>query len=300
MMNIVAVVVTYNRLALLKKCVQAVIEQTRKPDSIIVINNGSTDGTEEWLAGQPVITYTQANNGGAGGFSEGIKRAYNHQADWIWVMDDDTIPQHNTLEKLLAPLEELKENQEDIGFLCSNILWTDGNAHAMNLTYQLHDKHKLAKLPLAGKKELPFIQFGTFVSMLISSKAVEKIGLPIKEYFIWNDDVEYTKRIVNSGMAGLAVKDSIAIHETPINNMSSVFKDSHVHLWKYSYGMRNELYTKLLHQGKLHFWATWIHRMFVMPFRILLNRKSHRWPFIKMIWQTSLKALFFHPELERA
>jgi rhamnopyranosyl-N-acetylglucosaminyl-diphospho-decaprenol beta-1,3/1,4-galactofuranosyltransferase len=55
-MKIIAVIVTFNRLSLLKKCISAVTQQSRKPDEIIVINNGSTDGTESWLSQQP-LTY---------------------------------------------------------------------------------------------------------------------------------------------------------------------------------------------------------------------------------------------------
>jgi GT2 family glycosyltransferase len=298
-MKIIAVIVTYNRLELLKKCVNAVKEQTRKPDSIIVINNGSTDGTGEWLAEQSVFTYTQKNEGGAGGFSSGINQAYSYGANWIWLMDDDTIPQVSALEELLLALNKLDPQHNKVGFLSSSVLWTDGNIHEMNRTYPLKDKKKLANLSLTSKAALPLIQFGTFVSMLLSSKAVEKVGLPIKEFFIWSDDVEYSKRIIDSGLAGAAVKSSIAIHETPVNHISNVFKDSHTHIWKYKYGLRNELYTKRYHIGELQFWITWVHRMFIMPFRIAVNRKNHRWPFIKVIWQTSLKAIYFRPHIEK-
>ncbi len=299
-MKVIAVIVTYNRLQLLKKCLTAVSGQSTIPDEIIVVNNGSTDNTQEWLSGQPVTTYNQENMGGAGGFSFGIKEAYAHNADWIWVMDDDTIPARTALEKLLDRLAALGPRQNEVGFLCSNVRWTDDSTHEMNRTYLLTDKTKLAMLPLADNVDLPFVQFGTFVSMLISARAVEKVGLPIKEYFIWNDDVEYSKRMIRSGFAGLAVEDSVALHETPINHISSVFKDTHAHLWKYRHGMRNELFTKLSHEGNLSFWTTWVHRMFIMPFRIAINRKDHRWPFVKLIWKTSIEAMFFRPVIEYA
>ena len=78
-----AIVVTYNRLSLLKECIHGILSQTKKADNIIVINNQSTDGTGEWLATQPVTTITQENKGGAWGFFTGIKSAYESGADWI-------------------------------------------------------------------------------------------------------------------------------------------------------------------------------------------------------------------------
>lgn len=299
-MKIIAVIVTYNRLGLLKKCLKAVQEQTRKPDQIIVVNNGSTDDTEEWLSGQSVTTYTQENKGGAGGFSYGINVAYGKGADWIWVMDDDTIPQNNALEELEIVLNQLGNQQEKVGFLCSNVLWTDGSSHEMNQTHLLKDQQKLAKFSFVNKFNFPLVQFSTFVSMLLSAKAVAKVGLPIKEFFIWCDDVEYSKRIINSGLAGIAVKNSLITHETPTNNQSNVFKDPQSSIWKFNYGLRNEMFTKRLHEGEFSFWKTWVHRMFIMPFRIALNRKNHRWDYIKIVWKTSLDAVFFRPNIEKA
>jgi len=297
-MKIIAVIVTYNRLELLKKCLTAVAAQSRAADAVIVVNNGSTDDTAEWLSKQDLIIHHLSNIGGAGGFSYGINAAYKAGADWIWLMDDDTIPEIDTLEQLVATLNDLDSSIEGVGFLSSQVLWTDGNTHEMNRTYRLTDPRKLNQLSISASDNYQLIQFGTFVSMLVSAKAVAAVGLPIKEFFIWADDVEYSKRIIKHGLAGVAVKQSIALHETPINHISSVFKDTHLNLWKYKYGLRNELFTKRLHEGELRFWVTWVHRMFILPFRILVNRKSHRWPFMKVVWQTTIDSLSFKPVIE--
>ncbi len=299
-MKVVAVIVTYNRLGLLKKCLQAVYKQTRKPDEIIVINNGSTDDTLNWLLTQPVIIYTQENQGASGGFYSGINMAYSHYADWMWLLDDDTIARDDTLQQLLSALNKLGPDQENVGFLASLVLWTDGNIHNMNRTHLLTDQKRLSKFSFDRKIEFPFIQWGTFVSMLLSAKAVEKAGLPIKDFFIWSDDAEYSKRITGSGLAGLEVKDSIVIHETLTNHESSVFNDPQSAVWKYRYGLRNELYTKRLHESELRFWKAWINRMFILPVHVLLKRKSHRWSFIKVIWESTLNATFFRPKIEKA
>src|ERR1700693_3664837 len=101
--DVCAVVVTHDRLLLLQECIQAIQEQTHKVCEIIVVDNGSSDGTAEWLAGQQKLTViSQANLGGAGGFNAGIRKAHDRGADWIWCLDDDTIPQADCLEKLLV------------------------------------------------------------------------------------------------------------------------------------------------------------------------------------------------------
>ena len=100
-MNIVAVVVTYNRIELLKRTVRC-LQQNKPVSSIVVVNNGSTDATAEWLKTQPgLIVISQANVGGSGGFYTGMQYAYQAGADWIWCMDDDVFPRADCLEQLL-------------------------------------------------------------------------------------------------------------------------------------------------------------------------------------------------------
>ncbi len=298
-MKITAVIVTHNRLQFLKSCLKSVQEQSRKPDDILVINNGSTDDTAQWLSTQNITSYTKENNGGAGGFSYGIKTAYQRGTDWIWLMDDDVIPENDALQQLVIALNNLGEKQDKVGFLASKVLWTDNTVHKMNKTYVLEDPKKLEKLSLPAQPDLPFIQSATFVSMLLSAKAVAKVGLPIKEYFIWCDDIEYSKRIVASGLAGLLADDSVVIHKSPTNNSSNVFHDPKSSIWKFNYGFRNEMHTKRLHEGSLSFWTSWIQRMILLPLRIAFIRKTDRWPFIKMVWKTTWNATFFRPRIEK-
>lgn len=105
--TIAAVVVTFNRKELLKNNIAALLQQTRLPDKIFIIDNHSTDGTEMLLHDlgylqNPIIKYIRLpeNTGGAGGFHEGIKAAYEEGCDWIWGMDDDAIPDNYALYEL--------------------------------------------------------------------------------------------------------------------------------------------------------------------------------------------------------
>src|SRR4051812_18940095 len=103
METVAAVLVTYNRLSDLKKCLNTLRQQTRPLDTIFVINNGSTDGTTEWLTTQlDLQVINQANLGGAGGFATGIDTAYQGGYTWLWCMDDDCLGAPDALEKLLA------------------------------------------------------------------------------------------------------------------------------------------------------------------------------------------------------
>lgn len=96
------VVVTYNRLSLLKECIDALRHQTYKNFRIVIVNNGSTDGTCEWLSLQnDLIVISQENSGGAGGFYTGLKYVAEHAYDYCWFMDDDVICNVDALQELL-------------------------------------------------------------------------------------------------------------------------------------------------------------------------------------------------------
>src|SRR5262245_55698771 len=118
--SVAAIVVTFNRFALLQECIAALRGQTRKVDEIIVVDNSSTDGTGEWLAAQADLTVVrQENLGSSGGQYTGIKTGYHKGHDWFWCMDDDTIPDADALERMTTTRYF---DRPGTGFLCSTLL----------------------------------------------------------------------------------------------------------------------------------------------------------------------------------
>lgn len=232
--KIAAVVVTYNRCTLLQECLDALEKQLYSDFDIIVIDNASTDGTEEIvrnrMSANNRIKYIilPENIGGAGGFCKGIEEACKGKYDYTWLMDDDTIPEEEALEKLVDVLEE----NQNIGFLSSKVLWKDSSLCKMNI-------------PLLGKKDLSDkyckVRKATFVSLLLSREAVENTGLPIKEFFIWGDDQEYTERISKKYNC-YYIEKSVVIHKSETNNGSDIVSDSDNKIQRYYYKYRNELF----------------------------------------------------------
>jgi rhamnopyranosyl-N-acetylglucosaminyl-diphospho-decaprenol beta-1,3/1,4-galactofuranosyltransferase len=239
-----AVLVTYNRLELLKRSLDSVVNQTLHPDRIFVVDNHSTDGTTEWLKDytkdRPNVDLLMLpeNTGASGGFSRGIRAAYEFGADWIWTLDDDTITAPDALEQLVARIKPLSRTMlRNVGFLCSKVIWKDGSRHVQNVP-----------LPNPywwdGYDTVPGsikLDATSFVSALFNRMAVQDVGYPVQEFFIWWDDVEYTLRMAREGYWGYHVDESQVVHMTTENRIASYGSVNHGNAWKYQYGIRNEI-----------------------------------------------------------
>jgi rhamnopyranosyl-N-acetylglucosaminyl-diphospho-decaprenol beta-1,3/1,4-galactofuranosyltransferase len=211
--RVVAVIVTWNRRDLLLEALAAVYAQNRPADAVIVIDNASTDGTsaavQSSFPGVQLATLG-VNYGGAGGFAYGMALALAAGADLIWLMDDDTVPEPDALLALLAARD--RHPGRPPALVASRVLWTDGRAHPMNTP---------RTKPLATAKErhaaaatgcIP-IRSASFVSILVEAAECRRRGLPQADFFLWNDDFEFTTRLLR-GRAGLLCPASVVTHKT--------------------------------------------------------------------------------------
>jgi GT2 family glycosyltransferase len=287
--RVAAVVVTYNRRELLQECLAALSAQTRPLDEIVVIDNASTDGTDKTVTAEfPHITYVRMkeNIGGAGGFHEGMKLAYRNQHDWIWMMDDDAVPYPDALETLLTASSLMDEK---VGFLCSQVVWTDGSPHGMNVprpcgNYSYNDQ---------ADKGLVRVAACSFVSIAVPREVVKAVGLPIKEFFIHGDDIEFTERISKQFPCYHVLRSKV-VHKT---NMNVGARDPIDRLWRYFYMVRNTTYIHRrrgwgplikLYLKKMPLW-------FVRVFKL----KNHRFVAMKFFFRGLAAGMFFNPEIER-
>ncbi len=235
-MRIAAVIVAYNRRDLLVEALAALAAQTRALDSIVVVDNASTDGSAEAAAAASPsadIVRLDRNTGGAGGFAVGIERAITaHDADLVWIMDDDTIPTPTALAELL----DVRHRHPGTPLvMASRVLWTDGSDHPMNTP---------RRKPFLGRSErlaaenvgAVAVRSASFVSTLVDSAAISRSGLPIAEYFIWNDDFEFTARLLRSGI-GVYCPTSIVIHKTKALASTDVDPGS-----RFYYEVRNKVW----------------------------------------------------------
>jgi GT2 family glycosyltransferase len=211
--RIVAVVVTWNRRDLLVESLHAVAAQTRPPDRVVVVDNASDDGTAELLAEafpELETVRTAHNIGGAGGFAVGLERALAHDCDAVWLMDDDTVPEPAALERLADARRRYDRGTPAL--VASKVVWTDGRDHPMNTPRRKPGVSRL-EIYAAGAAGCVPIRSASFVSVLVDADAVRERGLPVADYFLWNDDFEFTTRLVRD-RAALYCPGSVVMHKT--------------------------------------------------------------------------------------
>lgn len=238
-MKITAVVVTFNRLELLKQGIECLRKQ-QKLTGIIVVNNGSTDGTREWLNAQPgLLVVHQDNVGGSGGFYTGIERAYSEGADWIWCMDDDVFPRPDCLDRLLPYTDRPEVGILSPRRLLEGKVFTHEFRH-FNFTNPIGSLHgrKLAKQQVNQATEIVGADFeGPF----ISRRVVEKIGLPNRELFIFCDDTDYCLRAHLAGFKLFYIPEALMDKHKFFSNDTWTSRNRKKK-WKRYYQVRNEAY----------------------------------------------------------
>jgi rhamnopyranosyl-N-acetylglucosaminyl-diphospho-decaprenol beta-1,3/1,4-galactofuranosyltransferase len=294
--KVIVVLVTNNRLLLLKEAFAGVKAQLYPLFEIIVVNNASTDGTGEWLDMQEGITVVhQENTGGSGGFYTGIKLAVQHQADWIWVMDDDTICRSDSLQKLVDKLQYINE---PVGFIGSKCIWTDDSPHLMNIPAIKPVFNKHIQFNKYDSRGLLLVETSSFVSLMINAESIRRVGLPYREFFIWGDDQEYTRRITKAGFLGFYCLDSIVLHKTPINYFPDFYRDTVPNLWKHRYGFRNEFFMVKKNKGLLYFICWLPVKILYTSFKLITIRTNDRLKFISVLWGAAFRSIFFNPKAD--
>jgi len=239
--KVCAVVSTFNRKKLLIECLEALKRQTRPVDAIFIVDGPSTDGTPEALfesgyikelppkdfdeiwettnitisvKSTPIKVYYirfKKDIGGTGNFHEGIKRALKEDCEWVWLFDDDAEPREDALEKLLQ-----YTHLPDAVALASLKINEEGKVDATQTAYldlNRGIRKIIVPISLDHIKSPTEIDFSAFNGFLINSKAIERVGLPMKEFFIYYDDVEYSLRLKQVGKIYL-VLESIVIHKS--------------------------------------------------------------------------------------
>ena len=207
--------VTYNRQELLVASLEAVSAQSRPVDTIYVVDNASTDDTAGIVKARfpgVVLHQLAENTGGAGGFAAGLALALADGADLVWLLDDDTIPRPDALVALLNVRDRYQSGS--VGLVASRVIWTDGRDHPMNTPRRRPGASSKAIAAASSVGCIP-IRSASFVSVLVDGSLTRSVGLPQADFFLWNDDFEFTTRLLRDSV-GLYCPRSVVEHHTKL------------------------------------------------------------------------------------
>ncbi|RZG69302.1 glycosyltransferase [Acinetobacter bouvetii] len=240
-MNINALVVTYNRKELLVECIKALELQTLTPSRILVINNASTDGTVGFIKKSNLLENSKItlinldeNIGGAGGFSTGMKYAFDNGADYVWMMDDDAMPHPKALENLM----KYATSKHIYGSLAINGEYTAWKTYLISENRSVNLKEEVPEI--SEVQSLPFLGF------LTSKEIYKSIKLPDTSYFIAADDTEYCMRAQENGfkifICGNSYIDHPKAEYQEFNVLGRTINYVSLPPWKRYYDTRNRIF----------------------------------------------------------
>jgi GT2 family glycosyltransferase len=241
--TVAAVVVTFNRKDLLCQCLDGILAQSRPVNALYVIDNASTDGTDQLIQERYAdsVKYIRMpeNVGGAGGFHHGMELAYHQGFEHIWIMDDDVRPEPNCLQSLVnaslnanvvAPLHiSLEGDVVDQNDVC-------GEARVSLAEYV----SRPGRIP-----ESVGVGHVSFEGPLIHRSVVSAAGLPRQDFFTWGEDGEYSRRILRLGLGPLhSVTAAKMVRLLPYTTSAQP-------AWRTYYQRRNGLFINRHYAGSL-------------------------------------------------
>lgn len=207
-MRVLAHIHTFNDAAVIEQALEGLRRQTRPPDGIVIVDNASADTTLNRTFPKGVtVVRNSVNLGTSGAIGMGFAHALEHQFDWTWVLDADSVPEPEALENLLGFFERLPPLQrEQVCFLACRLATGSGGIEHRPLI--LTDS-SIEYVPLDD--DAGYCRCDCFIwsGSLFRMRSVAKIGLPSADYFIDLSELEYGYRARQFGLTGYIVSSGV-------------------------------------------------------------------------------------------
>jgi rhamnopyranosyl-N-acetylglucosaminyl-diphospho-decaprenol beta-1,3/1,4-galactofuranosyltransferase len=210
-MRVLAYIHTFNDADVIDRTLDAVRHQTRPPDALIIVDNASTDGTlNRTFPEQVTVIRNVENLGTSGAIGIGFSHALEHDFDWMWILDADSVPEREALATLLDLYDSWPGSlQEETGLIaCLPLDQPEGEPiHARLFT----PSGRVVVNP-APEQRWYMCHVTIWSGSLFRLAAVRRIGLPNPDYFIDRDELEYSNRLMKAGYKAFIHQDAVILH----------------------------------------------------------------------------------------
>jgi len=180
-LTVSVIIPTYNRARLVQAAVESVLKQTRVPDEIVVVDDGSTDGTVEALSrfGAPVVVVAQTNQGRSAARNRGLREAHG---DLILFLDSDDLLAHECVEHYLQVLEQ----NPQVGVVYSDAYVVDRDGHKLALYSHAMRGHRPSGKILGELARRCFVTVSSMVRRSLLDNDPFEVGMEhCEDYDLW-------------------------------------------------------------------------------------------------------------------
>jgi rhamnopyranosyl-N-acetylglucosaminyl-diphospho-decaprenol beta-1,3/1,4-galactofuranosyltransferase len=222
-MRVLAYVTTHNAADVIDRTIDLLCRQTRPPDTILIVDNASTDGTPDRKFPERVrVVRNGANLGTSGGIPIGFRYAMEHGFDWMWILDDDSRPDAEALATLLDLYASWPTSlQEETAFVAC--LPVDPQSAFSSVAASPEEGQRLHGVmftpegraivtPAPEQRYYQCHMMSIWSGSLFRLAAVRQIGLPNPDYFIDRGELEYAYRVMKAGYKGFIHQNAFVRH----------------------------------------------------------------------------------------
>lgn len=215
------ILVNYNGYSDTVECVKSLLSVTYQNFRIILVDNASTvHATQEqldFLHSHAHIINLSINTGFSGGNNVGIQYALNNHADYVLLLNNDTVVKPDFLDELVNE----GEKQQNVGCIIGRILFYDEPDVVWYAGGEFFEKDASVEHTFWGEHIADIddrdksrqVSFATGCMMLIPKKAIEKTGMLSEEYFLYSEDADYCCRLMQNSFNLFYCKESVIYHK---------------------------------------------------------------------------------------
>jgi GT2 family glycosyltransferase len=183
----------------------------------ILVDNGSVDGSGERIAREfPEVKYirNEQNLGFTGGNNVGMRQALKEGANYVLLLNNDTIVSPNFLAEMIRVAEADGRigmvNPKIYYFEPSDKIWYAGGAYIRWKTFPVH--FGLRQRDDGSYNETKEVSFATGCALLVRAETTRKVGLLDDTFFLNYEDVDWSARVIEAGYKAMYVPNSVIWH----------------------------------------------------------------------------------------